>query len=336
MGYAVEIKNIIKKFPPSTVAVNDISFSVEEGQIFGLLGPNGAGKTTLIRMLTCLLVPTSGSARIKDYDIIKHTKTVRETLGVVSQAMTSDLDLTAFENLDIYGKYYEMPRVERLERIRYLLDIVGLKDRANDLVATYSGGMRRRLEIARGLIHKPYILFLDEPTIGLDPQSRRVIWDLLRKIREESKLTVFITTHYMDDADTLCDRIAIVDYGKVVALDSPSNLKRNIGGFDIVEVSLSRKDPDLLNKLKALPFVKNIAENDSDLRIYVDDAAKNITRLLEELNKLNVSVLYLEVHKQSLEDVFIHYTGKLIREGEPQKVSFFIGAGAPRRFPSRP
>jgi ABC-2 type transport system ATP-binding protein len=336
MDYAVEVANIVKKFPPTTLAVNDVSFTVKEGEIFGLLGPNGAGKTTLIRMLTCLLIPTNGSARIKGYDIIKYPKLVRETMGVVSQAMTSDLDLTGWENLDIYGKYYEMPKAQRVERIHYLLDIVGLKDRAKDLVATYSGGMRRRLEIARGLIHKPYILFLDEPTIGLDPQSRRVIWDLLEKIREEAKLTIFITTHYMDEADTLCDRIAIVDYGKIVALDSPLNLKRSIGGFDIIDVSLSRMKSDILDRLKTMEYVKNIVEKDSGLRIYVEDAAKTISPLIEALKKLDVSISYLEVHKQSLEDVFIHYTGKLIREGEPQKVSFIIGAGAPRRFPSRP
>lgn len=331
MGYAVEVQNIVKKFPPATMAVNDVSFNVEEGEIFGFLGPNGAGKTTLIRMLTCLIKPTSGTAKIKGYDIIRNPDLIRKTFGVISQAMTTDLDLTGWENLDIYGKYYEIPKRERRERIKYLIDIVGLKERARDLVATYSGGMRRRLEVARGLINKPYILFLDEPTIGLDPQSRRVIWDLLQKVRSEVKLTIFITTHYMEEADTLCNRIAIIDFGKIVALDTPSNLKRNIGGYDIIEVSLSETKPEVLEKLKAIALVKDIAQKDSTLRIYVEDAAKAMPILIEEFKKLNISILYLTVHEQSLEDVFIHYTGKSIREGEPQKVSFLIGAGLPRK-----
>ncbi len=332
MGYAVEVQNIVKKFPPSTVAVNDVSFTVDEGEIFGLLGPNGAGKTTLIRMLTCLMKPTQGSAKIKGYDIKRDPDSVRRNIGVVSQSMTTDMDLTAWENLDIYGKYYEIPKRERLERIRYLIDIVGLKERAHDLVATYSGGMRRRLEVARGLIHRPYLLFLDEPTIGLDPQSRRVIWDLLQKIRSEAKLTIFITTHYMEEADILCDRIAIIDYGKIIALDSPANLKRNIGGYDIIEVSLSELKVDILAKLKSMEFIKNIVEKDLSLRIYVENAAKAMPILIDEFKKFNISILYLAIHEQSLEDVFIHYTGKSIREGEPQKVSFLIGAGVPRRI----
>ncbi len=331
MEYAVEIQNIVKKFA-SVVAVNGVSFNVEEGEIFGLLGPNGAGKTTLIRILTCLMKPTEGTARIRGADILKNPTLVRRNIGVVSQAMTSDLDLTGRENLDIYGKYYEIPKKERRDRIKYLVDIVGLEERANDLVATYSGGMRRRLEIARGLLHRPYILFLDEPTIGLDPQSRRVIWELLQRIRSESKLTIFITTHYMEEADILCNRIAIIDYGKIMALDSPSNLKRSIGGYDIIEVSLSEIKSEVSDKLKSMGFVKNIAQKDSTLIVYVEDAAKAMPILIEEFKKLNVSILYLAVHEQSLEDVFIHYTGKSIREGEPQKVNFLIGAGVPKKL----
>lgn len=332
MPYAVEIQNIIKKFPPATIAVNDVSFNVEEGEIFGLLGPNGAGKTTLIRMLTCLIIPTQGSAKIRGHDIRRSPDLVRRTIGVVSQSMTSDLDLTGWENLDIYSKYYEVPKKERRERIKYLLDIVGLKERAYDLVATYSGGMRRRLEIARGLIHRPYILFLDEPTIGLDPQSRRVIWDLLQRIRSEAKLTIFITTHYMEEADILCNRIAIIDYGTIIALDSPANLKRSIGGYDIIEVSLSEVKPEVTEKLKSFGFVKNIIEKDSSLRIYVEDVAKAMPLLMDEFKKMGITILYLSVQEQSLEDVFIHYTGKSIREGEPQKISFLIGAGVPRKL----
>lgn len=332
MAYAVEIKNIVKKFP-SVVAVNDVSLNVDEGEIFGLLGPNGAGKTTLIRMLTCLMRPTSGHAKIHSLDVEKQTAGVRRNIGVVSQAMTTDLDLTAGENMDIYARYFDLPKKERKENISYLLKTVGLEDRAKDLVATYSGGMRRRLEIARGLVHRPYIMFLDEPTIGLDPQSRRVIWELLQKIRKETNLTIFITTHYMDEADVLCDRIAIIDYGKIVALDSPANLKRSIGGFDIIEVSLNNYTPEAEKKLRSMEFIKNITEKEGGLRIYVEDAAKAMPVLIEELKKLGVSILYLAIHQQSLEDVFIHYTGKTIREAEAQKVNMFLGAGVPRQMP---
>jgi ABC-2 type transport system ATP-binding protein len=332
MPYAAEVRNMVKKFP-STTAVNDVTFNVSEGEIFGLLGPNGAGKTTLIRILTCLMKPTSGQARIHGFDVVKQPTRVRRNIGVVSQAMTSDLDLTAYENMNIYGKYFDLPKKERKESISYLIKTVGLSDRAKELVATYSGGMRRRLEIARGLIHRPYILFLDEPTIGLDPQSRRVIWELLQKIRKETNLTIFITTHYMDEADVLCDRIAIIDYGKIVAMDSPSNLKRSIGGFDIIEVSLSNFTPEVDQKLKSMKFIKNITEQEEGLRIYVEDAAVAMPVLIEELKKLGVSILYLAIHQQSLEDVFIHYTGKTIREAEAQKVSFLIGAGVPRNLP---
>ena len=332
MAYAVEVNNIVKKFP-SVTAVNDVSLNVDEGEIFGLLGPNGAGKTTLIRMLTCLMKPTSGQAKIHGLDVVKQPTRVRRNIGVVSQAMTTDLDLTARENMDIYAKYYDLPKKDRKDNINYLLKTVGLEDRAKDLVATYSGGMRRRLEIARGLVHRPYILFLDEPTIGLDPQSRRVIWELLQKIRKETNLTIFITTHYMDEADVLCDRIAIVDYGKIVALDSPANLKRSIGGFDIIEVSLSNFTPAVMEKLKSMKFIRDIAEKDEALRISVEDAAKSMPVLIDEFKKMGTAILYLAIHEQSLEDVFIHYTGKTIRETEAQKVNFIFGAGAPRRMP---
>lgn len=332
MAYAVEVKNVVKKFP-SVVAIDDVTFTVDEGEIFGLLGPNGAGKTTLIRILTCLMKLTGGEAKIKGYDVVKKPAVVRKNIGVVSQAMTSDLDLTAWENLDIYGKYFDIPRKERHETMKYLLETVGLKDRARELVATYSGGMRRRLEIARGLIHTPYLLFLDEPTIGLDPQSRLVIWELLQKIRSETKLTIFITTHYMEEADKLCERVAIIDYGKIVALDSPIELKKSIGGFDIIELSLSELSPAIMEKLKSMKFIKNVTEKESSVRIYVEDAAKAMPTLIEEFKRLNIAILNLAIHEQSLEDVFIHYTGKTIREEEGQKVNFFIGAGAPRQMP---
>ncbi|MEK7851938.1 MAG: ATP-binding cassette domain-containing protein, partial [Deltaproteobacteria bacterium] len=236
MAPAVEVQNITKKFG-ELVAVDDVSFSVAEGEFFGFLGPNGAGKTTLIRILTTLIKPTSGTAKVSCCDVIRAPEDVRREIGVVPQAMTSDLDLTGYENMDIYGRFYGIPKKEREERVAALLDTVGLTARKDDLVATYSGGMRRRLELARVLVHKPKILFLDEPTIGLDPQSRRVVWDFIKKFKEDS-MTMFLTTHYMDEADSLCDRVAIIDRGKIIALGSPSEVKAQIPGNDIISLTV--------------------------------------------------------------------------------------------------
>ena len=222
-----------------------MSFEVRRGELFGLLGPNGAGKTTLIRMLTTLIVPTSGQGFVAGFDVARDPGRVREAIGVIPQALTSDLDLTGWENVDIYGDFYDLSRRVRRERAQHLLHMVGLTERANDLVATYSGGMRRRLEIARGLIHSPEVLFLDEPTIGLDPQSRRAVWDLLEQLRTETELTISLTTHYMDEAETLCDRIAIVDGGKIIAIDTPAELKAMVKGADRIELEVegdARKD----------------------------------------------------------------------------------------------
>src|SRR5580700_2861423 len=207
---AIQASELTKRFGEFT-AVDHVSFEVRRGELFGLLGPNGAGKTTLTRMLTTLIVPTAGQATVAGFDVVREPRRVRESIGVIPQALTSDLDLTGWENVDIYGEFFGLSRRERRERGHRLLHMVGLTERANDLVATYSGGMRRRLEIARGLIHSPEVLFLDEPTIGLDPQSRRAVWELLEQLRADTGLTISLTTHYMDEAEALCDRIAIVD-----------------------------------------------------------------------------------------------------------------------------
>ena len=234
-------------------AVKDVNFEVQRGEVFGLLGPNGAGKTTLVRMLCTLLPPTSGEAWVAGEDIARHPTRVRQKIGVIPQAMTSDLDLTGRENIDIYGEFYGMPRRLRHERGERLLEMVGIRDRAQDLVATYSGGMRRRLEIARGLIHSPQVLFLDEPTIGLDPQSRLAVHDLLVKLRTESELTISLTTHYMDEAESLCDRIAIVDHGIIVALDTPQGLKASVKGSDRIELEVQGPIDGIVKMLKSGP-----------------------------------------------------------------------------------
>ena len=328
---AITVSEITKKFSTIT-AVDNVSFEVAEGEFFGFLGPNGAGKTTLIRMLTTLLKPASGKAVVSCCDVAKEPAAVRRAIGVVPQAMTSDLDLTGYENMDIYGRFYGIRSKERKERIRYLLDMVGLTSRENDLVATYSGGMRRRLEIARVLVHKPKILFLDEPTIGLDPQSRRVVWGLLEKLMEGDSLTIFLTTHYMDEAEALCKRVAIIDAGKIIAIGSPDELKSQIPGNDIISLSLAGLTESIVEKAKALPFVHKIIVEDSYIRAYVDSGAKNLPMLIDEVRSSGGTVLSATVHEQSLEDVFIHFTGKSIREEEAKKVSLFVGAGIPQKW----
>jgi len=328
---AITVSGITKKFGGLT-AVDNVSFDVAEGEFFGFLGPNGAGKTTLIRMLTTLLKPTSGHAVVSCCDVTKEPTEVRKHIGVVPQAMTSDLDLTAYENMDIYGRFYGIHSKERKERIAYLLDMVGLTQRANDLVATYSGGMRRRLEIARVLVHKPELLFLDEPTIGLDPQSRRVVWGFLDKLIGGSSMTIFLTTHYMEEAEALCSRVAIIDTGKIIAIGSPAELKSQIPGNDIISLTVDSLSAEAMEKLRGLPFVHKVTPEDNLLRFNVDNGATNLPAIMDEVRRLGGKVLSATVHEQSLEDVFIHYTGKSIREEEAKKVSFFVGAGIPQKL----
>src|SRR5881296_910134 len=252
----IEVQNITKRFGEFT-AVDRITFSVEHSEIFGLLGPNGAGKSTLIRMLTTLIPATSGTAQICGHDVIREADAVRRLIGVIPQAMTSDLELSVEENLLIYAKLYGVPRERRKRLMRELLDAVELSNWKNKPVKNLSGGMRRRVEIARGLVHEPRIFFLDEPTTGLDPVSRVAVWDMLRNIKERRDLTVLLTTHYMDEADKLCDRIAIVDHGDLKALDSPLKLKTSIPGKNVLEVSFSSDPPDWRRRLEGLPDVDN-------------------------------------------------------------------------------
>jgi len=249
---AIDVKQNVKKFG-DFVAVNGISFAVEEGEIFGLLGPNGAGKSTLIRMLTTLLPPTSGTALVHGFDVIGQADGVRRSIGVIPQAMTSDLELSVEENLIIFAKLYGVPRAKREKLIDQLLEAVQLTEWRAAQVKNLSGGMRRRVEIARGLVHEPRVFFLDEPTTGLDPVSRVSVWEMLRRIKSERELTVLLTTHYMDEADKLCDRIAIVDHGELKALDSPLKLKASIPSKNILEVSFSDTPASWVEQLSRLP-----------------------------------------------------------------------------------
>ncbi|MCR4287501.1 MAG: ATP-binding cassette domain-containing protein [Deltaproteobacteria bacterium] len=330
-GLSVETKDIVKAYA-GVNALAGVSLSINEGEFFGLLGPNGAGKTTLIRILTTLIKPTSGSARVFGFDVVKDAASVRKSIGVVTQAMTTDLDLTGREALDIYARFYGMPKAERTGRIGILLEMVGLGERADDLVAAYSGGMRRRLEIARGLIHKPRILILDEPTIGLDPQSRIVVWELLKEFRKQDRLTILLTTHYMEEAETLSDRIAIIDKGSIVAQGTVDGLKRALPQKDVVELTVA---PDAVEKavarIKALEYPSPVVI-DSTLIISVDTGAQAMPELISALNSAGVNIKKAVLKQLTLEDVFIHFTGRPIREEEAKKVSFFLGAGVPAKW----
>ncbi len=329
---AIETVELVKKYGGLT-ALAGVSLSIPEGDFFGLLGPNGAGKTTLIRILTTLIRPTSGLSKVAGFDVVKDRAKVRSVIGVVPQAMTSDLDLTGFEIMDIYARFYGMPKKERRDRTDELLSMVGLRDRAGDLVATYSGGMRRRLEIARGLVHKPEILILDEPTIGLDPQSRHVVWELLEKFRSMDKLTVLLTTHYMEEAEELCDHVGIMDYGKIVALDTVEGLKKQIPQKDIVELTISNFDMNrAAGWVKTLHFVTSCAINEETLIVSAEGGAKAIPELVDGLKKMGANLTKVTLKQQTLEDVFIHFTGRPIREEEAKKVSFLLGAGVPTKW----
>jgi ABC-2 type transport system ATP-binding protein len=309
----IEVRDITKKFGEFT-AVGGISFSVEHGEIFALLGPNGAGKSTLIRMLTTLIPATSGKATICGRDVVKESDAVRRLIGVIPQAMTSDLELTVEDNLSIYAKLYGVPRERRLRLMTELLEAVELTKWRDKPVKNLSGGMRRRVEIARGLIHEPRVFFLDEPTTGLDPVSRVAVWEMLRRLKERRDLTVFLTTHYMDEADKLCDRIAIVDHGKLVALDSPMKLKASISGANILEVSFSSTPAGWEDRMKQLPEVETVAGHDNVFRIATRNGPATTMALLEAAAQIQLPVQSLSVQSTTLDDVFVYYTGRQLRD----------------------
>jgi len=311
--FDIEVENLTKRFG-DFVAVDALSFSVEHGEVFGLLGPNGAGKSTLIRMLTTLVPPTSGSARVNGFDIVRDPNGVRQSIGVIPQAMTSDLDLSAEENMSIFAKLYGIPREKRRRTIKQLLVEVDLEKWADKPVKMFSGGMRRRLEIARGLVHEPKIFFLDEPTTGLDPVSRVAVWDMLARLKRERDLTILITTHYMDEADKLCHRIAIVDHGKLAALDSPLKLKASIPGKNIIEASFSNVPQNWMETLKALPEVADVKGEENVFRISSNNGPRTTVALMEAARSADATVTSLSVQSTTLDDVFVHYTGHQLRD----------------------
>ena len=301
----IEIKNLTKKFDDFT-AVDNVSLEINEGEIFGLLGPNGAGKTTTLSILATLLPPTSGNAVINGYDVAKHPTQVRRSIGFVFQDPSSDDLLTGRENLYLHALMYGVKDSEIDQRIDEGLALVDLTDKQNIRMRKYSGGMRRRLELARGFLHSPKILFLDEPTLGLDPQTRENLWAYIKKLSTENKITIILTTHYMEEADMLCDRVAIIDHGKVVALDTPLNFKKSLGG-DLVTVKT--KNPEL-SELEKMDFVKHVQYKDGLLSLTVNDASLHLQKIL-----VHVGVAEdVELHSPTLNDVFLKLTGKHMRE----------------------
>jgi ABC-2 type transport system ATP-binding protein len=304
---AIQIKKLTKQFDGLT-AVDGIDFSVKKGEIFGLLGPNGAGKTTTLMMLSTLLKPTSGQAIVNGFDVVKNPSEVRGSIGMVFQDPSSDDVLSGYENLKLHALMYDVPMADIDTKIDQVLDLVGMKDRKDDVVKKYSGGMRRRMEIARGLLHHPQILFLDEPTLGLDPQTREHIWGYIESLAKGQGMTLIVTTHYMEEAEKLCDRIAIIDHGKIVAMDTPENLRHRIGG-DLVFLTGKHLDAE---KLRKLSFVKSVEVENHSLKLCVCDSAKHLSKILEVSGPLD----NLEIHPPNMNDVFLHYTGTEIREEE--------------------
>jgi len=317
---AIAVENIVKRYG-TFEAVKGVSFAVNDGEIFGLLGPNGAGKSTLIRMMTTLVPITSGRAIVAGFDVAKEHDSVRRVIGVIPQALTSDPDLTLEENLSIYAKLYGVPCAERAKNIQEVLEAVDLVKWRDAQTKTLSGGMRRRLEIARGLVHNPHIFFLDEPTTGLDPVSRIAVWEMLDNLRKTRNLTMLLTTHYMEEADKLCDRIAIVDHGNLVALGTPIELKQNVPGANVVEVHFDRETEQWKSRLEGLEGVTSVqAESAGFYRVLTSSGSRTTMQLVELAASLGENITSLSVQNTSLDDVFVHYTGRQLRDEQIKAV----------------
>ena len=321
---AIVVEHAVKRYG-SFEAVKDVSFTVADGEIFGLLGPNGAGKSTLIRMMTTLLPITSGKAIVAGHDVAKDADAVRRLIGVIPQALTSDPDLTVEENLSIYAKLYSVPKAERIKNIADVLEAVDLTKWRGAQVKTLSGGMRRRVEIARGLVHNPQIFFLDEPTTGLDPVSRIAVWEMLDNLRRTRHLTMLLTTHYMEEADKLCDRIAIVDHGTLVALGTPIELKQSVPGANVVEVHFDRETPEWQKRLEGLEGVTSVqAESAGFYRVLTSSGSKTTMQLVELAASLGETLTSLSVQNTTLDDVFVHYTGRQLRDEQVKPPVFTL------------
>ena len=316
MLYSIELKSLTKSFG-DVIAVNDISLSVKNGEIFGFLGPNGAGKSTTIMILTTLLKPTSGQALLSGFDVMTNAKQVRQNIGYVQQETTVDEYLTGRENLLLQAKLNHIPKNEINKRIDEILDLIELTDKQDKPVGTYSGGMRKRLDIAGGLLHRPKVLFLDEPTVGLDIQTRRKIWGYIKKIHDEFEMTIFLTTHYMEEADKLCDRIGIIDGGKIQVIDSPENMKKAMGN-EVISIILEEEKNynSFLSELKKIEFVKKINEDGSKLTLFASNGTEVIPKIFKISSELDIKIISISLTQPTLDDVFISYTGHEIRDDD--------------------
>ena len=313
--YSIETKSLTKSFGDVT-AVDNISFSVKDGEIFGFLGPNGAGKSTTIMILTTLLKPTSGHALISGFDVFENPKQVRQNIGYVQQETTVDEYLTGRENLLLQAKLNHIPKDQIDKRIDEVLELIELTEKQNEPVVTYSGGMRKRLDIAGGLLHRPKVLFLDEPTVGLDIQTRRKIWQYIRKIHKEFEMTIFLTTHYMEEADQLCDRIGIIDGGKIQVIDTPENMKNAMGNEVISIVFEGENHTSFISELQKIEFVNKINEDDSKLTLFASNGTEVIPKIFQISSELKIKITSISLTQPTLDDVFISYTGHEIRDDD--------------------
>ena len=303
-------------------AVDNVGFEVKEGEIFGFLGPNGAGKTTTINMLTTLLKPSSGNAEVCGYDIRKHSNEVRRAVGVVPQEYTADEEMTGYDNIILCADLYGLPRSDSKKHADELLGLVELHDAARRKVSTYSGGMRRRLELACGLINYPKLLFLDEPTLGLDVQTRAAVWKYIRMLKEQYRMTLFLTTHYMEEADTLCDRIAIIDHGHIVKTGTPEELKASVGG-DVITVTVKEREPDLSPEIAQIGLVKDVKKNDGAYRIKAELGEETTPQIMDLIRSKGLHVTKISLAKPTLDEAYLEFTGRELREEETDRMQMF-------------
>lgn len=313
--HSIETKALTKIYNSDVVAVDKISFSVDEGEIFGFLGPNGAGKSTTMMILTTLLKPTSGQAFVAGLDVSSQQKKVREKIGYVQQDITIDEYLSGRENLILQARLSHLPKDSMSSRIDELLELVELKEKQHDSAITYSGGMRKRLEIAGGLLHRPQVLFLDEPTVGLDIQTRQKIWEYIKKIHQEYKMTIFLTTHYMEEADRLCDRIGIIDYGKIQAIDTPQALKNALGaGVITFSMDNHSSKSQLISEIKRIEFVKEVTESEDKITVFSSKGTEVAPMIFSLSSKLGITIKSVSITQPTLDDVFLSYTGRDLRD----------------------
>ena len=317
----VRVEGLTKSFG-QLKAVDGVSFEVREGEIFGFLGPNGAGKTTTINMLTTLLSSSGGSATIDGLDIHKHATEVRRTVGVVPQEYTADEDLTGLQNILLCADLYGIPRSNSRPHAMELLKLVELQDAADRKVSTYSGGMRRRLELACGLINYPKLLFLDEPTLGLDVQTRTAVWNYIRMLKEEYRMTLFLTTHYLEEADSLCDRIAIIDHGHIIRIGTPTELKASIGG-DVIVVGVEESGPDISADILKIPLVKEVKKSDHEYRVKSEVGEESSIQIIDLVRSKGLHVTKISLTKPTLDEAYLEFTGRSLREEETNKMDMF-------------